>query len=112
MAMDGHSRKSPRSGKERQPECRLLRRIKMKEKLSRRLMRLEEIHVAAVRAKEAGFQSGVPSAAEILRERLRAHGFEQTGNESLAETTARAFGMSTRELGRYLEERAARGNAA
>ena len=68
----------------------------LKEKLSRRLVRLEEIH-AAVRANEAATAPSV-SVCEILRERLRAHGFVQTGNESLAETTARAFGMNSQEL--------------
>jgi hypothetical protein len=77
----------------------------MREKLSRRLVRLEEIHAAAVREKEACSQRA-PSAAAILRERLRVHGFEPTGNESLAETTARAFRMTTRELDGYLEQRA------
>ena len=78
----------------------------MKEKLSRRLARLEEIHAAAVRAKEA---SEVPSrnVSEIIRARLKAHGFVQTGNESLAETMARAFGMDCGELRNYLRERAA-----
>jgi hypothetical protein len=73
----------------------------MREKLSRRLMRLEEIHAAAVRAKEACSQRG-PSVAEILREHLAARGFVQTGNESLAETTARAFGMTSRELRSFM----------
>ena len=69
----------------------------MREKLCRRLARLEEVHAAAVRAKAA---SAVPSwsVCEIIREHLKAHGFVQTGNESLAETTARAFGMNSREL--------------
>jgi hypothetical protein len=78
----------------------------MREKLCRRLLRLEEVHAAAVRAQEACSQRG-PSAAEILRERLKVHGFEHTGNESLAETIARAFGVSPRELALYLAERAA-----
>jgi hypothetical protein len=38
------------------------------------------------------------TAAQILRERLRLRGFEPTGNESLAETLARAFGMDSQEL--------------
>jgi hypothetical protein len=80
----------------------------LREKLSRRLLRLEEIHATAVRAKGASSQGVGPSAAEILRERLKVHGFEPTGNESLAETTARAFGMTTRELDGYLEQQAAR----
>jgi hypothetical protein len=76
-------------------------------KLSRRLLRLEEVHTTAVRAKKASSQGVGSSAAEIVRERLKVPGFEQTGNESLAETTARAFGMTTRELDGYLEERTA-----
>jgi hypothetical protein len=69
----------------------------MREKLSRRLERLEEIKAAADRAKAA---SAVPSrsACEIIREHLKSHGFVQTGFESMAETTARAFGMNSREL--------------
>jgi hypothetical protein len=82
----------------------------MKEKLARRLIRLEEIRAAAVRAMACSHSEG-PSAAEILRARLMARGFVQTGNESLAETTARAWGMSPRELDRYLEERATGGSA-
>jgi hypothetical protein len=70
----------------------------MREKLSRRLERLEEIHAAAIRAKAARSPPGAPSVAEIIRERLRIRGFVQTGNESLAETTARAFGISSQEL--------------
>jgi len=74
-----------------------VRCIRMKEKLCRRLVRLEEIHAAAVRAKAA---SAAPSGnvCEIIRENLQAHGFVQTGNESLAETTALAFGMNSQEL--------------
>ena len=77
----------------------------MKEKLSRRLVRLEEIH-AAVRAKEA---SEVPSrnVCEMIRQHLSARGYVQTENESLAETMARAFGMDCGELRNYLRERAA-----
>jgi hypothetical protein len=79
----------------------------MKRNLCGRLERLEEIKAASDRAKAARIPPSGPSAAEIIRERLRAHGFVETGNESLAETMARAFGMSTRELHKYLEERAA-----
>jgi hypothetical protein len=70
----------------------------MREKLSRRLMRLEEIHAAAVRAHAASSAPGAPSVAEIIREHLRIRGFVPTGNESLAETLARAFGMNSQEL--------------
>jgi hypothetical protein len=73
----------------------------MREKLSRRLVRLEAIQAAAVRAKAACAPRVGPSAAEIIRERLRIRGFVPTGNESLAETLARAFGMNSQEL-RYL----------
>lgn len=69
----------------------------MREKLSRRLERLEEIKAAADRAKAA---SAVPSrnVCEIIREHLSARGYVQTGNGSLAETTARAFGINSQEL--------------
>lgn len=79
----------------------------MREKLSRRLERLEEIKAAADRARAACTPSSGPGAAEIIRERLKAHGFVQTGNESMAETMARAFGMTSCELRAYLRERAA-----
>ena len=82
----------------------------MRDKLSRRLVRLEQIHLAAVRAEAACAPPIGPSVAEIVRERLRVRGFVQTGNESLAETMARAFGMRNRELRVYLERRAAGGN--
>ena len=66
----------------------------MREKLSRRLEHLEQVHAAAVRAKEASVVASI-NVCEILRERLKAHGFVQTGDESLAETMARAFGMNS-----------------
>jgi hypothetical protein len=69
----------------------------MREKLSRRLVRLEEIHAAAIRAQEAASAPRI-NVCEMLREHLKAHGFVQTGNESLAETMARAFGMNSQEL--------------
>ena len=65
----------------------------MREKLVRRLERLEEVYVAAVRAREKTHPSGA-RAAEILREQLSIRGFVQSASESLEETTARAFGMS------------------
>jgi hypothetical protein len=70
----------------------------MREKLSRRLEHLEKLHVAATRAKAADSRASGPTAAEIVRERLRLRGYVQTGNESLAETTGRAFGMNSQEL--------------
>ena len=51
----------------------------MKEKLSRRLVHLEEVHAAAVRAKAA---SAAPSrnVCEMIRQHLSARGYVQTGN--------------------------------
>lgn len=70
----------------------------MKRNLCERLERLEQAKAVADRAKAACTPPSGPSAAEIIRERLRLGGFEQTGNESLAETLARAFGMNSQEL--------------
>jgi hypothetical protein len=84
----------------------------MKRNLCGRLERLEEIKAAADRAKAARTPPSGPSVADIVRERLRVRGFVQTGNESLAEAMARAFGMSIRELRADLERRAAGGTAA
>jgi hypothetical protein len=69
----------------------------MREKLCRRLVRLEEIHAAAVRAKSASAVLD-RNVSQMIREHLSARGYLQTGNESLAETTARAFGMDSQEL--------------
>ena len=70
----------------------------MRDKLSRRLMRLEQIHAAAVRAKAACSSPAGPSVAEIIREHLRVRGFVPAGNESVAETLAHAFGTNSQEL--------------
>jgi hypothetical protein len=70
----------------------------MREKLSRRLEHLERLHAAAMRSKAAEPRPGGLTAAQIIRIRLGLRGFVQTGNESLAETTARAFGMNNQEL--------------
>jgi hypothetical protein len=69
----------------------------MREKLSRRLEHLEKVHAAAIRAQETASAPRI-NVCEMLREHLKAHGFVQTGNESLAETMARAFGMNSQEL--------------
>ena len=69
----------------------------MREKLSRRLEHLEKVHAAAVRAQQAASAPRI-NVCEMLREHLKAYGFVQTGNESLAETMARAFGMNSQEL--------------
>jgi hypothetical protein len=76
----------------------------MREKLSQRLEFLEKRHAAALRAKAADPHPSGLTAAQILREGLRRRGFVQTGNESLAETTARAFGMSPREMRSLMAE--------
>jgi hypothetical protein len=69
----------------------------MREKLSGRLVRLEEIHAATVRAKAASSEP-TRNVCEVIREHLSVRGYVQTGNESLAETLARAFGITGREL--------------
>jgi len=71
--------------------------------LQKRLQNLEKINVLALKPRMA--PSG-PSGAEILRERLRALGIEQGPKESLAETTARAMGISSQELDQQLRLRA------
>jgi len=70
----------------------------MKRNLCGRLERLESLRAAADRAKAAAALPIGPSAAEIIREHLRIKGFVQTGNESMAETTARALGIAPHEL--------------
>jgi hypothetical protein len=70
----------------------------MREKLSRRLVRLEEIHAAAVRAQAAEPRPGGLTAAQIIQIRLGLRGFFPIGNESWAEVTARAFGITSPEL--------------
>lgn len=69
----------------------------MREKLSRRLEHLEMVHAAAVRAQEVASAPRI-NVCEMLREHLKAHGFVQTGNESLAETMARALGLNSQDL--------------
>jgi hypothetical protein len=74
----------------------------MREKLSRRLVHLEQLHAAAMRAQAAEPDRAVrprrPTAAQIILVRLGLRGFFPIGNESWAETTARAFGMTSSEL--------------
>lgn len=75
----------------------------MREKLVQRLERPEEVYAAAVRAREECSYLAGASAAQILREQLSIRGFVQSASESLEETTARAFGMSVRDLRAYME---------
>jgi hypothetical protein len=70
----------------------------MREKLSRRLEHLEQLHATAMRAKAENPRPGGLAAAQILQIRLGLRGFFPIGNESWAETTARAFGITSREL--------------
>jgi hypothetical protein len=70
----------------------------MREKLSRRLEHLEQLHAAAVRARAAEPRPGALTAAEIIQIRLRLRGYFPIGNESWAEVLARAFGMNSQEL--------------
>ena len=69
----------------------------MREKLNRRLEHLEKVHAATIRAREAAAAPRI-NLCELIREHIKAHGFVRTGNESLAETTARALGMNSQEL--------------
>ncbi len=70
----------------------------MREKLSRRLEHLEQLHAAAMRATAAEPRPGGLTAAQILQIRLGLRGFFPTGNESWGEVTARAFGITSPEL--------------
>jgi len=75
----------------------------VKHSIQKRLQSLEKINAFALKPRTA--PSG-PSVAEIIRERLRTLGIEQGPKESLAETTARAVGMSCSELHDWLRVRA------
>ena len=77
----------------------------MNHNLQKRLQNLEKINAGALRIQAEQATSG-PSGPEIIREYLRAHGIEQQPHESLAETTARAMGISSQELDRQLRLRA------
>ena len=70
----------------------------MREKLSRRLEHLEQLHAAAMRSKAAAPRPGGLTAAQIIRIRLGLRGFFPIGNESWAEVTARGFGITSPEL--------------
>jgi hypothetical protein len=68
----------------------------MKPKTYARLQQLEQrsaARVSALRKEESG-----TSAIDTIRELLSAAGIEREANESLAETTARALGITCREL--------------
>ena len=61
----------------------------MREKLSRRLDHLEQLHAAAMRAKAAEPRPGSLTAAQVIQIRLGLRGFFPIGNERWAEVTAR-----------------------
>jgi hypothetical protein len=69
----------------------------MREKLNRRLEHLEKAYAATIRAQVAAAAPRI-NICELISQHLKAHGFVQTGNESLAETTARALGMNSHEF--------------
>ncbi|MBZ5625192.1 MAG: hypothetical protein LAQ69_41800 [Acidobacteriia bacterium] len=73
----------------------------MTTQLKRRLVSLEE---AVVRQRTA---TPCPSPAPEIAQRLARIGIVRDPNESLAETTARAMGISVRELRAELQQRAA-----
>jgi hypothetical protein len=81
----------------------------MRQNLHKRLGRLEAVSAAARRARESSAnQSGLTATIEWLRETLRSYGIEQRPEESLANTFARALGMSDSELDDYLRASACR----
>jgi hypothetical protein len=74
----------------------------VKPKTYARLAQLEQINARRVRTLREAESS--ESAIETIRELLNAAGVEQEGNESLAETTARALGITYWELVNRLRE--------
>lgn len=69
-----------------------------------RVRRLEDRYGAAIKARR---QQDGPSGTDVLTGILARFGIVPSPNESLAETTARAMGLSMRELRTELERRAA-----
>ena len=76
--------------------------------LTKRLLRLEARFGWMA---EAMRKAAVPSGAQQIAESLSALGIVREPNESLAETTARAMGLSVRELRSELQQRAAGASA-
>ena len=73
-------------------------------KMTKRLLRLEARFGSMAQAMQ---KAAVPSGAQLIAERLASFGIVRGPNESLAETTARAMGISVRELRAELQRRAA-----
>jgi hypothetical protein len=67
----------------------------MNAKIHKRLEHLEQISAKRARARRA---AKGPSAREMIRDLLRAGGFEPEPDESLIETLARALGITCGEL--------------
>ena len=80
----------------------------MKATLHRRLKQLEESRAGELQAARYLEQEQEGRVAiEKMREWLRTEGVEQQPHESLAETVARASGITVHELKHQLTERAA-----
>jgi hypothetical protein len=77
----------------------------MKAKLHARIGGLEQTYRAAIRSLP-DVEHG-PSVSEKVRGLLQAHGIQQEAHESLADTTARALGINSRQLRTILSEIAA-----
>ena len=78
----------------------------MRRSLHARIAQLEEIHQQAIRARDCGGEG--ESAIEKIRQYLSDRAIEQAGTESLAETYARALGITSGQLKAHLEEAAFR----
>jgi hypothetical protein len=74
--------------------------------ISRRVHRLEDRFRPALEAMRKAAVPEGPPVVEVLRANLARLGVEQGPNESLAETTARAMGISYQELRQRLMMRA------
>ena len=75
----------------------------MRQKVYKDLAEMERIDAAALQAR--AWRNG-PSVVEMFRQLLDSYAIEQLPGESLAETVARAAGISARELKDLLWERA------
>jgi DNA-binding transcriptional regulator YiaG len=69
-----------------------------------RIARLEETHQRKVRANDRSFEEDSAAAIEKVQQYLSEQGIQQSPEESLAETFARALGISTDELKKWLME--------
>ena len=74
--------------------------------IGKRMNRLEDQFRPALEAMRKAAVPEGPPATEVLRKNLARMGIEQEATESLAETTARAMGISCQELRQRLMMRA------